>query len=661
MIVANYNSSDDHGGAAKAAFRLNAALRKADVEAFMLCRHKQTRSKYSIRLTERRSEISPRIARFERFWMQTARQFLVSENRTGLSSTIFSIDPFGLDVTEAPLASVARVHHLHWCHGFISPAVLRCIRVTNRPIFMTLHDQWWMTGGCHYSAGCNKFEEACIQCPQLFSDPADVAQTALAEKVDVFAGSDVTVVAPSQWMADCASRSAVFRNADIRVVRNPVEIETFAPLLPAARAEVREELGLNDGDVAILFGAQTLADRRKGFTELVEALKLVKARSKRRLCLVSFGRSARNALSVVNIPSIELGEISDDTKLARIYAAADIFVIPSLEDNYPNTVVESLACGTPVVGFAAGGISDLVDGSTTGLLADRVGNVADLADAIIVGLDKFVGNFEVREGCRRAVEAPHDPQNIAAHMIGLYSEKAIDFHDALTREEKAIIQATVGRNGTGKSTFARLDASSSIFNSESVMRILLPLSSLHDANEQRCAAIRREADVSIAPGKAYALGRGQEGIRHLGQGWAPPYLNGVWSDAQRAYMHFFVDANETINSIELDLAGHKDMNLTIVAGDGDKEYARLDITGAQPKKFTIPITQFTGPGYFNLTLSVQSEVAGDDNGKQKLPKVFVSVLTAKFEVPVLQSTSKVDHWIDRLLPLRARSRSEIPR
>ena len=661
MIVASYNSSDDHGGAAKAAFRLNAALRSAGIEAFLACRHKRTRSKYSIRMTARRSEMSSRLVNFEQFWMRSGRNLLVNANRTGLSSTIFTIDPFGFDVTEAPLASLARVHHLHWCREFISPAALKCIRATGRPIFITLHDQWWMTGGCHYSAGCNKYEKACTQCPQLFSDPAGVAQASLEEKIKAFAGMDVTVIAPSEWMADCARKSAVFDGADVRVVRNPVDIETFKPLSLTERAEMRDELGFGDKDVVLLFGAQTLTDRRKGFTELVEALKLVKVRDDQRLCLASFGRPSKNALSAIGVPTVELGEISNDTRLASIYSAADFFVIPSLEDNYPNTVVESLSCGTPVIGFAAGGIKDLVDGSTTGILAEQVGDVACLAEAITTGIENFFGDMSVRDKCRVAVEAPHDPQNIAAEMIALYADKDDKFFEPLNKEEVAIIQATEKRNSTGKATFAKLDVSSSVFNSEPVMRTLLPAFQVYQETEERIASIQQNADLTIPLDTLCSLGRGQDGVKYLGKGWATPYLNGVWTAAARAHMHLFFDEDVSANQLEFVLNARKGERVVAIVHQGGAECGSFEVEGARQRRIVVPISKVSGPCYLNLTLELrfmQEEGAGAFEG---IPAMFVSEFKIVHGVAPTEPEQKKGHWLMRLIPLRDSAETALSR
>jgi len=650
MIVASYNSSDDHGGAAKAAFRLNAALREAGVEAFLLCEHKRTRSEYSIRLIQRRSESSKKIAQFQRFWSQSASHFLVTENRTGLSSTIFTIDPFGLDVTEAPLSSVARVHHLHWCRGFITPAAIGAIRATEKPLFMTLHDQWWMTGGCHYTAGCDRFENACDHCPQLLSDPADIVPAALAEKISVYGDGDVTVITPSQWMADCARRSTVFRNADIHVVRNPIDVNIFAPLLPDARAEARAEIGLEEGEIGILFGAQTLTDRRKGFSELIEALKQVKVHGDKRLCLVSFGRSAKNALSSVNIPTIDLGEISNDKRLAEVYAAADLFVVPSLEDNYPNTIVESLACGTPVVGFAAGGISDLVDGTRTGLLAKPVGDVGELADAISAGIDRFAGNDAARDACREAVEQTHDPMNIAAKMLDLYADKNPRFHEPLSDIEAAIVRMSIKRNRTGKPTFARLNTDSTIFDSEEALRILLPLSSVHALAEVRHEAGLRGADLTVRPREHRRVGRGLSGVRCLGKGWAQPYRNGAWSAKPQAHMHFFLDTGEIINSVRLQLSGVNNKNQEVAVYQDDVKRTVLEVEGKQTHNFTVPLSPVTGPRYFNLTLKFPTIGAGGQQSETKPQRVFLSSFDVQFEEPDLRLVDRIGQRIHRLFP-----------
>lgn len=657
MIVATYNSSDNHGGAAKAAFRLNAALRSAGAEAFFFCRHKQTRDPFSVRLTERRSELPQGLKRLEAFWQDTGRHFLISENRTGLSSTIFSVDPFGLDATEAPAAAIARVHHLHWCSNFISPASIRFLRKANRPMFMTLHDQWWMTGGCHYSAGCTKYETDCAHCPQLFSDPAGLTKTALAEKVDAFAGADITVVTPSVWMADCARRSSVFRNADIQVVRNPIDVDVFAPPSPLERADARAELGLEDDDVAILFGAQTLADRRKGFNELVQALKLVKDRVKRRLFLISFGRPAKHALSAAGIPTEELGEIFDDRRLAQIYGAADLFVIPSLEDNYPNTIVESLACGTPAVGYAAGGIGDLIDGKTTGVTAKPVGDVPALAEAIIAGIENFTGNDRVREACRNAVAQSHHADTIAAQMIGLYAEKADDFHAPVTEEEKAIIASTVARNASGRSTFATLDAGSKIFDSEAVMRTLLPLLSVHESAEARRKAELDEKDLTLRPDELYPIGRRRSGARVLGDGWAEPFLDGVWTKAGKAHLHFFVEAGETIRSAEFLASAPQDAAQTFAVRQDRDLLAQFSIEGPHKRKIEIPLSPVTGPQFVNLTVEFSDPDLREDEQEESLEqKIFISGLTIRSDGAPEYQDNKRKHWFRRLTPLAFRGK-----
>ena len=652
MIVATYNSSDNHGGAAKAAFRLNAALRSAGVEAFFFCRHKQTRDPFCVRLTERRSELPQGLKRLETFWTDTARHFLISQNRTGLSSTIFSADPFGLDVTEAPAAAIARIHHLHWCSHFVSPAAIRFLRDTNRPIFITLHDQWWMTGGCHYSAGCTKYETDCAQCPQLLSDPAELTKTALAEKIDAFAGCDVTVVTPSGWMADCARRSAVFKDADIKVVRNPIEVDVFAPLSPPERADARAELGLYDDDVAILFGAQTLADRRKGFNELVQALKLVKERTERRLFLISFGRPAKHALSAAGIPAMDLGEITDDKRLAQIYGAADLFVIPSLEDNYPNTIVESLACGTPAVGYAACGIGDLIDGETTGVTAQPVGDIPALADAILAGIENFTGSDEVRQACRSAVATSHHADTIAAKMIDLYAEKADGFHAPLSEEETAILSATVSRNKSGRSTFARLDAGSRLFDTESVMRVLLPLRGVHDEAEARRATELAEKDLTLHAGEFYPIGRGRPGMRILGEGWAQPFLEGVWTDGKKAHLHFFVKDGETVRSAEMLAsvpADHERQAFSVIQ-DGEL-LGGLELAGTQRHRLEIPLKPVRGPQFVNLTLEFPAPELNEAEDDSVERKIFVSGFAIRSEEAPAFKGKKRYQWLRHLTPL----------
>lgn len=490
MIVATYNTRRHYGGAAKAAFRLHSALRANGMHAYHLCLSDPSTDPSCVRLLERETEVSRRIATLKKFWSTMAYRALVTENRTELSSTLFSIEPFGLDVTEAPVSTIARVHHLHWCKGFLSPAVVKYLRATGKPIFVTLHDQWWMTGGCHYAANCTNYEDGCVTCPQLRTDVGGLVALAHTEKAAVFKDA-TTVIAPSRWMADCAKRSIVFRNADIRVVRNPIDVDVYSPLSGESRAQMRAEMGLQQDEVAILFGADSITEPRKGFSELIDALKLANARTHRPLRLIAFGCWRGDTPSVPGISMISVDEVKHEQSLAQIYSSADLLVVPSREDNYPNTIVESLACGTPVIGFSTGGIVDLVDNNSTGLLAD-VGNVSQLADAIIAGIDRYVGSTSARARCRETVAEAHRPENIARQMISIYAEKSEGFHKPLSEDELSIVTATSQKNRMGEATFARLNMSPTILNASSVVEALAPLFSTYDNLERNMTWLQRQ-------------------------------------------------------------------------------------------------------------------------------------------------------------------------
>ncbi len=269
--------------------------------------------------------------------------------------------------------------NLHWiCSGYLGIEKLSRL---GRPIVWTLHDMWPFTGGCHYDEGCGRYKDSCGRCPQLGSHKQnDLSHLIWKKKNRVWNGLNITVVTPSRWLANCARDSALFRDFRIEIMPNGLDTNVYKLI---DKRLARDILNLPQGKKLILFGAlQATSDKRKGFQILAPALELLsKTTQQQETELVVFGSSVSVNGPDFSLKTHYLGRVHDDVSLALIYSAADVFVAPSVQDNLPNTVMESLSCGTPAVAFNIGGMPDMIEHMSNGWLA-RPYEAEDLAEGI---------------------------------------------------------------------------------------------------------------------------------------------------------------------------------------------------------------------------------------------------------------------------------------
>jgi glycosyltransferase involved in cell wall biosynthesis len=260
----------------------------------------------------------------------------------------------------------ADVAHLHWISFFADyPSFFQSIP-NHVPIVWTLHDMNAFTGGCHYNNHCVRFKTGCGGCPQI-ENPGhrDVSAVSFQVKQRALKNKKIHVVAPSKWMQNLAMQSKIWPDATtFQTIRLGFDLKQFHPI---NKSEARAELGLKGDSTLIAFGAEDINNRRKGMQHLVSALRKLKT-SKAVECLV-FGSGDFDFGS--DLPRCHsMGYVDSESKQAQIYSAADIVVVPSREDNQPQVGLEAMACGTPVIGFDAGGIPEYVLDGVTGLLAE---------------------------------------------------------------------------------------------------------------------------------------------------------------------------------------------------------------------------------------------------------------------------------------------------
>ncbi|MCC9599042.1 glycosyltransferase [Stieleria sp. JC731] len=419
MNVTLVSTHGVRGGAARATKRLHDGLRAQNCDARLLTRFHSGEDTAGIQ------PVYPATAVFKNAYLSAKSLMLrlpVMRYQTGPNCDLFSL-------SRGPIADMDRrcqdadVVHLHWITAMVDLPSLLTQLPNHIPMVWTLHDLNLMTGGCHYNGPCDLYQQQCGSCPELHSRRVkDLAHRNFNFKRDLFDQIDpqrLTIVAPSRWIGECAQKSRLLRRFRICHLPNGIDVDIFKPTYRDAR---RKQLQLRRDEVAMLFVADSVGNFRKGFDLLLKALRQLKTADP--VVLLVLGRAEQSQLARVaspNIRIISLGYIEDEHEMAEIYSAADLFVIPSRQDNLPNTVLESLACGTPVVGFRQGGIIDMVIDGETGLLA-RPNDCESLSAMISTMIENRDLRTRMSPLARQWVLQHFTLKQMASEHISLYQE-----------------------------------------------------------------------------------------------------------------------------------------------------------------------------------------------------------------------------------------------
>jgi glycosyltransferase involved in cell wall biosynthesis len=418
MNIAIISTFDKAGGAAIAAHRLCKALRHLKQDAVMIVKFKNSKGPY----TYQTALNDPQFAA-ERKIFKNIQEVEINQNRTELTNTWFSIPYPGYDISKTPIIVQSDIINLHWVAEFQSVETITSLLKTGKPVVWTLHDENPYTGGCHYTAGCTKYQEDCYDCLQLKENRNQVPFYNLKNKIKLW-GKNLTIVTPSRWLAESAGKSRVFKDLRIEIIPNSLETHIFKP---KPKPLAKEELRIEPHVITLLFGAHTGNEKRKGFFKLLEALNhclqdekfkhLAKTGGMR---IMTFG-PPQEELREMDLEIKTNGYIEDDDKLATIYSAADMFILPSLEDNLPNTMLEAMACGTPVISFEVGGMPDLIQNGVTGYMAPCFES-QEFGQLIL----KLVFNKNLREemsaNCRELIVKKFKLQDQAERYLVLFNQ-----------------------------------------------------------------------------------------------------------------------------------------------------------------------------------------------------------------------------------------------
>jgi glycosyltransferase involved in cell wall biosynthesis len=389
----------DNGGAAKAVWRLHEALLDEGVESQILVLYQENQPRENVfNFYESQQSLWQKTKLSINYrWDAYQKQQLTLHKSKDYE--IFSFPKTIYDLTQHPLVKEADIIHLHWVAGFIDyPSFFRRI---NKPVIWTLHDMNPFSGGFHYAQDLvNNLKEYQQLDQQL-------RQTKIQALSHI---QDLHITTPSKWLFEQSRNSKALGKFSHDWIPYSLNLEVFKKI---DKKFARRVLNLPLNQPIVLFIADSNHNKRKGFVYLKEALSAIKYRH--------FGLAIAGKGKVERMPfrTHKLDFIFDDRLLSTAYSAADICVVPSLEDNLPNTVLEAMACGTPVIGSNVGGIPDMVRPEQTGLLFEPK-NVKDLADKIAYLLVEEELRLLYGSNARHIIEQEYNQPLQAKRFIQLY-------------------------------------------------------------------------------------------------------------------------------------------------------------------------------------------------------------------------------------------------
>ena len=412
MRVLIVNTSERTGGAAVAASRLMKALNNNGVKAKMLVRDKETDALTVVGLPK-----SPML-----HWHFLWERFVIFCRLHFSRKHLFEIDiaNAGTDITKLREFQEADIIHLHWINqGMLSLGGIRKILQSGKPVVWTMHDIWPATAICHLTMGCHYYINRCSKCKYLPGGGSshDLSSRVWRKKQQMLAEGNIYFVACSRWLESEAKSSALLKGQKITSIPNPIDTHIYRK---GNKQEARQRLGLPQDKKLILFASQRVTNENKGMSYLVEACRQL-SNLKKDLCeVVILGGHAEEVVGQLPMKAHPLGYVNDEQRIVDVYHAADVFVLPSLSENLPNTIMEAMACGVPCVAFKVGGIPEEIDHLKNGYVA-AYRDAADLAKGIAWVLQE--ADYEsLSEQAVHKVTQCYSQQSVAIKYLDVYQQ-----------------------------------------------------------------------------------------------------------------------------------------------------------------------------------------------------------------------------------------------
>ena len=410
MRIVHISQQDDESGGFKAAYRLHTALTRAGHDSRMVVLAKTTRDPSVIPMV-RPILLAKVIWRLLGWVNDAATRGYARQPRCGWTASRYSVGtPYTIRRLQPDVVQL---------HLFDCLLTYREVAQLPYPVFWTFHDMGAITGGCHCTPDCLRYRERCGHCPELGSESDDDASSrGWVHKHEAWRHPNLTAITPSRWLEREATASPMCAGHRVVRIPNGIPLETFHPGL---RQESRAKLGFKDSTFHLLAGSSALGNELKGFGLVAAAAQQLAAQYPGRIELITFGRGAPD---LPGLPHRHMGYLRDDAELARLYAACDAYVLPSLVDNLPNMLIESIACGTPCVTFDVGGCPDVVrDGQTGFVVADRTPQALAHGIGTIMCMPPYAYHT-LRTDCRAITEAEYGLETMARLYCEVYGSRS---------------------------------------------------------------------------------------------------------------------------------------------------------------------------------------------------------------------------------------------
>jgi len=406
MKVLVLSETDIAGGAARAAYRLHQSLLLHGIDSKMLVQRKKS-DDFSV-ITKHNNlkmyfdRLRPIIDSIPNRIYKKRKKVLFSSSWLGFNNVSDAVNDLNPDVV-----------HLHWIAG----GMMRFEEISkiNAPIVWSLHDMSPFTGGCHYDQNCGLYKERCGSCKVLASNNTnDLSRKIFNRKINAYSKiKSLSIVATSRWIGRCAKESFLFKDIDVSVIPNPINTSLFRPI---DKIIAKDFFQIPKNKTVILFSAMSsMSDPRKGRHELFEAINLLDIED---AVLVIAGSSKPKDPIKLKYPTYFIQPLSDEVSLPLIYNAADVMIVPSIQENLANSIIECLSCGVPVVAFDIGGNEDMIEHKRNGYLAKSTCS-KDMA----VGIEWVVNNNKSRslsDHARKKAVEEFDYRVVSKSYIDLY-------------------------------------------------------------------------------------------------------------------------------------------------------------------------------------------------------------------------------------------------
>ena len=413
MKIIHLNYSDASGGAARATYRIHRSLIKKGITSEMWV-NKKSSEDWTVKEPKSKffkvlSELNPRLMRY------VTKILLETKNKI-----VHSISIMPSTWVKLINNSDADIIHLHWIQNEMLS--IKDLSKIKKPIVWTLHDMWPFCGAEHFTTDKRWSEGYNANNRPDYESGFDLNRWTWQRKKKYWKTS-LQIITPSEWLEQCVGKSILMKNWPVTVVPNPIDTDSWKPL---DKKLSRDCLNLPQKTKLLLFGAAGgTSDYRKGFDLIQDSLKLTHNKVNNTMLLI-FGQSKPDTPIDFGLPVHYMGNLQDEISLQCVYNAADVMLIPSRQDNLPNTAVEAHACGVPVVAFDIGGLSDIVKHQQTGYLA-KAFDVADFARGINWILENNK-KLKLAENARNQIK-----NNFSTEII---ANKYIDIYDLLLKKEK---------------------------------------------------------------------------------------------------------------------------------------------------------------------------------------------------------------------------------